>query len=439
MSDLAISVRGLGKRYRIGEGLPYKRLTEVISGLAANAFRGRGKRDGSSGARPHLWALRDVTFDVKQGEVVGVIGRNGAGKSTLFKVLSRITAMTEGQAEIHGRIGALLEVGTGFHPELTGRENVFLNGVILGMRRAEIARKFDEIVAFAEIERMLDTAVKHYSSGMYMRLAFAVAAHLDPEILLVDEVLAVGDAAFQRKCLNRMHDVGQEGRTVIFVSHNMPAVTRLCTRGILLDGGRVVKDGDIYDVTNHYLGSDVGSSADRRWPEPTGAPGDEVARLRSVRVLSDGRVTDTIDIRRPVTIEMTFWNLKPDAKLGAFLSFFNEQGVHLFVAPDFSEREWSARARPCGIFRTSCTVPGNVFAEGRVRVAAEVSTREPTYEIHFLEFDSVAFQIVDRGEPGSVRAGWGRPIPGAMRIETDWTTEYLGQEQALCEAEGGRR
>src|SRR5450759_3606935 len=246
-SDTALRVSGLSKSYRIGEKPEkYKTLRDTIAGLAGAPVRMlRAAAEGRSSPDRTIWALRDVSFDVKRGEVVGIIGRNGAGKSTLLKILSRITEPTEGQAEMHGRVGSLLEVGTGFHPELTGRENVFLNGAILGMRRTEIASKFDEIVAFAEIEKFMDTAVKHYSSGMYMRLAFAVAAFLEPEILLIDEVLAVGDVMFQKKCLGKMEDVARAGRTVLFVSHNMAAVRTLCNRGIVLHEGRVAETGNV--------------------------------------------------------------------------------------------------------------------------------------------------------------------------------------------------
>lgn len=247
MSDLAIRVEELGKRYRLGaHPQTYRSLREHLTRSAMRPFqRLKAALQGHSTivSRESIWALREVSFGVGTGEVVGVIGRNGAGKSTLLKILSRITEPTEGRAEIHGRVASLLEVGTGFHPELTGRENVYLNGAILGMTRAEIDRKFDEIVAFAEVERFLDTQVKHFSSGMYLRLAFAVAAHLEPEILLVDEVLAVGDASFQRKCLGQIDDFASSGRTVLFVSHNLAAVGRLCSRCILLDGGKVQADG----------------------------------------------------------------------------------------------------------------------------------------------------------------------------------------------------
>jgi lipopolysaccharide transport system ATP-binding protein len=245
-SELAIAVERLGKAYRLGVTAGGTTLREVLTGTAPKAAR-----DDTL-----LWALRDVGFSIDRGETVGIIGRNGAGKSTLLKLLSRITYPSEGEIRLYGRIGSLLEVGTGFHPELTGRENIHLNGTILGMRRHEIDKRFDEIVAFAEIERFLDTPVKRYSSGMYVRLAFAVAAHLDPEILVVDEVLAVGDAAFQRKCLGKMGEVArEEGRAVLFVSHNMVAVSALCSRGILLDGGRLVSDGPVNAVVPQYLRS----------------------------------------------------------------------------------------------------------------------------------------------------------------------------------------
>jgi homopolymeric O-antigen transport system ATP-binding protein len=257
VSDTAIHVEHLSKRYRLGQRERYGALRDTIAELASAPFRRLGAVGGRGVARAQdsIWALRDVSLDVKHGEVLGVIGHNGAGKSTLLKILSRITEPTEGRAEVFGRVGSLLEVGTGFHPELTGRENIYLNGAILGMKRSEIARRFDEMVAFAEVERFIDTPVKRYSSGMYLRLAFAVAAHLEPEILLVDEVLAVGDAAFQKKCLGRMGDVAREGRTVLFVSHNLPSIEKLCNRVIVIDGGRITMHGDPVTCIAAYLGT----------------------------------------------------------------------------------------------------------------------------------------------------------------------------------------
>jgi lipopolysaccharide transport system ATP-binding protein len=258
MGNLAIRAESLGKRYRIGgQRARYKTLRDTLTSAAAAPVRRLRSvlRDRSARASNEIiWALRDVSFDVGRGEIVGIIGRNGAGKSTLLKILSRITKPTVGYADVWGRVGSLLEVGTGFHPELTGRENIYLNGTILGMRRYEIAQKFDEIVAFAEVSKFVDTPVKHYSSGMYMRLAFSVAAHLEPEILLVDEVLAVGDLAFQKKCLGKMGEVAEQGRTVLFVSHNMAAIKQLCKTGILLHEGRILRQGPIGDVIQEYIG-----------------------------------------------------------------------------------------------------------------------------------------------------------------------------------------
>lgn len=276
----AVTVEGISKRYTLGLGGGYRRLTEVVT----DRFRSVGRGTAS---REELWALKDVSFEVGEGEVIGIIGRNGAGKSTLLKILSRITEPTSGRAVLHGRVGSLLEVGTGFHPELTGRENIFLNGAVLGMRKAEIARQFDEIVAFAEIDRFLDTPVKRYSSGMYVRLAFAVAAYLEPEILIVDEVLAVGDATFQKKCLGKMGDVAQSGRTVLFVSHNMAAVKALCSRGLVIEHGSVSCDGTVDKAIDEYLRSaqdlTLVDLADRRDRRGTGR-----VRLTSLEVRSAG-------------------------------------------------------------------------------------------------------------------------------------------------------
>jgi lipopolysaccharide transport system ATP-binding protein len=429
MSDIVIRAENLSKRYQIGERQEKLDLREVIASAVsapARIFRAR-KPEPANGDATHIWALKDVSFEIRQGEVVGIIGRNGAGKSTLLKILARVTKPTTGCAEVRGRMGSLLEVGTGFQGELTGRENTYLNGAILGMSKREVARKFDEIVAFAEIDKFIDTPVKHYSSGMYLRLAFAVAAHLETEILLVDEVLAVGDIAFQRKCLGKMGDVARAGRTVLFISHNMPAVTRLCQRGIVLEGGKIILDSDSLEAARRYSNSGPRTSAERRWGDVNSAPGDGVARLIAARVISEGVVAESVDIRNPVSVEMEFLNLKPGADLVSAFSFFNGDGVILFVSPDFNESQWGSKPRPRGVFRATCTVPGNLLAEGQVSVCAEVSTRNPHYEIHFLEYDCVTFQVFDRGLPGSVRANWGRNLPGVMRPALEWENLYLGQ------------
>ncbi|MDR7419643.1 MAG: ABC transporter ATP-binding protein, partial [Armatimonadota bacterium] len=278
MSGVAIRAEGLGKRYRLGRLQHYKTVRDTLSDVARAPVRWLSRRGRAhAGGDAIIWALRDVSFEIAAGAVVGVIGRNGAGKSTLLKILSRITEPTTGYAEIHGRVGSLLEVGTGFHPELTGRENVYLNGAILGMRRREIEARFDAIVAFAEVEPFIDTPVKYYSSGMYLRLAFAVAAHLEPEILLVDEVLAVGDAAFQRKCLAKMGTVAQEGRTVLFVTHNLGAVGQLCPATLWIDQGRVARFGPTGDVVQAYLASMQARRGQYEVPES--APAGHGARI----------------------------------------------------------------------------------------------------------------------------------------------------------------
>lgn len=425
--SIAISLEHVSKIYRLGQigtGTLSRDLEVWWARLRGkpNPLLRIGEREHANPQDDALLALRDVNFTVEQGDALGIIGRNGAGKSTLLKILSRVTAPTTGKVKVKGRIASLLEVGTGFHPELTGRENIQLNGAILGMSSAEIRRKFDEIVNFAEVEKFIDTPVKRYSSGMYVRLAFAVAAHLEAEILVMDEVLAVGDAEFQKKCLGKMGDVTQQGRTVLFVSHNMGAVTRLCRHAVWLEAGSVALMGDAIDVTNQYLVTGAGMTSQRHWDSPEKAPGDDVARLKSVRALSDGGVSDAVDIRKPVVIEMEYWNYKPEADLLAAFSFINEQGQILFVSADFNG---DGVKRP-GVHRARCSVPGNLFAEGRISVVAEVSTRHPVYQIHFLEWDSVCFNVIDQGQPGSVRADWGRNIPGLLRPALHWESEFLG-------------
>jgi lipopolysaccharide transport system ATP-binding protein len=386
-------------------------------------------RERAAARREEFWALRDVNLEVGQGEVVGIIGRNGAGKSTLLKILSRITEPTEGRIRLRGRTASLLEVATGFHPDLTGRENVFLNGAILSMTHAEIKRKFDEIVAFAEVEQFLDTPVKRYSTGMYVRLAFAVAAHLEPEILIVDEVLAVGDAAFQKKCLDKMDDVGHTGRTVLFVSHNMQAVTRLSQRCILLDHGCVRLDGPPSRVASAYLSSGVGATSAREWEDLATAPGDDVVRLRAVRVRSaDGELVDTIDIRHPVGIELDYEVLEPGHVFHPHFGLRNEDGVMLFVAQDV-DASWRRRRRPPGRYRSTGWIPGNLLAEGAISVLAVIMTLEPECG-HAVVPDVVLFRVVDPlTATDTARGDYPRPIPGVLRPLLTWKTEYVSESE----------
>ena len=422
-----IAAKEVAKQYRIsGTDVTYRTLRDSIADAAYAPFRRRAtaKKEPVS-----IWALENVSFTALEGEIIGIIGRNGAGKSTLLKILSRITEPTRGRVELFGKVASLLEVGTGFHPELTGRENVFLNGAILGMTRGEIARKFDEIVSFSGVETFIDTPVKRYSSGMYLRLAFAVAAHLEPDILIVDEVLAVGDASFQKKCLNKMSSVSQQGRTVLFVSHDMTAVTRLCPRAILLDRGRVLRDGPAHEIVSAYLTSDLGTTAARSWIGEMQAPGDEVTRLRAVRVRNDdGLVADAIDIRRPVRLEIEFEVIAPGHALAPNFHVFNEQGVNLFISNDL-DPEWRGRPRPVGVYTSTAWIPGNFLAEGTVIVGAAVSTLDPVV-VHFFEREAVAFQVVDNIDGDSARGDYAGPYPGVIRPALQWTTEYVPAENA---------
>lgn len=412
-SDLAIAVRGLGKAYTIHHHAPkHTTLTDALVDRVRHPFK---KALGET-----FWALRDINFDIRQGEVVGIIGRNGAGKSTLLKILSRITRPTNGSVYMYGRAASLLEVGTGFHPELTGRENIYLNGAILGMSRAEIRTKFDEIVAFADVEKFLDTPVKRYSSGMYVRLAFAVAAHLEPEILIVDEVLAVGDLEFQKKCMGKMQAVGQDGRTVLFVSHSMSAITRLCPRAILLDTGRVASDGPVSKVTSVYMSSGMGLIGVREWPELKIAPGNDIVRLRKIRVCtSSGQTMDSMDIRRPIGIEVTFDVLQEGNILVPNLVFTNEEGICVFHPHDWGA-DWRGKPRPKGRHLRTAWVSGNMLPEGTFVVGVALSSYNPL-NVHCYERDAVAFEVFDSLSGDSARGDYGGILPGVTRPILDWT------------------
>jgi lipopolysaccharide transport system ATP-binding protein len=368
MSDVAIRIEGLGKQYRIG-GLQARHATlrEQLSRTLTAPFRAlRRRREARSDQR--FWALRDVSFDVKRGEVVGIIGRNGAGKSTLLKILSRITEPTTGEVDLHGRVGSLLEVGTGFHPELTGRENVYLNGAILGMKRGEIARKFDEIVAFAEVGQFIDTPAKHYSSGMYMRLAFAVAAHLQPDILVVDEVLAVGDAQFQEKCLGKIGDIAGQGRTVLFVSHNMHAVSLLCGRAMLLRQGALICEGATQDVIAHY--EQTNAKAESGYWE--GCAGDDTLMLLSTELVNgtNGNVFRTDE---DITVRVQFRVGRPILGLVCAVEVCNHAHVRLaYSSYDDSEQPPPVPVQP-GVQTWEMTIPGNTLAAGTYQFGIDLA------------------------------------------------------------------
>ena len=432
MSNLAIRAERLGKRYRIGAAA--RKLTtarEAIAHFASAPFRNLTRlrrlssfRDGDT--TDIIWALRDVSFQLTHGEAIGIIGQNGAGKSTLLKVVSRITEPTTGRLELHGRVGSLLEVGTGFHPELTGRDNIFLNGSILGMDRSYIKRRFAEIVDFAGVEKFIDTPVKRYSSGMYVRLAFAVAAHLEPEILIVDEVLAVGDAAFQRKCLGKMNSVVGEGRTVLFVSHNMNAIEGLCRRALYLDGGSVARDGEAHAVINHYLQAAASSATDRYWPDLASAPGNERARLHRARVRPlNGSADDLITVDTDVLLEFEYWNLVAGARLNLSLHVRTLDGIIAFNTWSGEEPGWQDYEFPVGLYRNECRIPGGLLNDAEYRI--ELLVVEDSTDIAYRHEDVLVFAVRNVVQPG---VGWHGRVPGVVRPTLVWKTECLTRQPA---------
>ena len=422
--SLALRVHDLGKRYRLGTQIDaYATLRDLLADAVSASFR-RSKRKHHP-TDETLWALRHVSFELPQGKVLGIIGKNGAGKSTLLKILSRVTEPTEGYAEIRGRVGSLLEVGTGFHPELTGRENIYLNGAILGMRREEIDRKFDEIVAFSEIGRFLDTPVKRYSSGMYVRLAFAVAAHLEPEILVVDEVLAVGDAAFQRKCLGRMSDVAQGGRTVLFVSHNMSAILNLTEEAIVLDKGQIVFHGPTTEAVDFYLSSAMMRSGERVWqPEEVPAAAYPFRPL-ALRVKdARGRATDTVRSTEPVTVEVEYALDAPLRGLRVGIYLLSMRGEYAFTSFDTDDLDLFERweTRPAGRYISRCTIPADLLNGGRYLISVNASA----YGVkrYFHEDNAAAFVVDATGAPGSQ---WAEARPGVVRPRLAWEIEVEEQ------------
>ncbi len=424
MSDIVIQVDDLSKRYRLGV-IGGRRLVEDINRQWAR-LRGKpdpfikvdahqnGKSNGYSSEE--IWALRNVSFDVRQGEVLGFIGRNGAGKSTLFKILSRVTAPTSGQVRVKGRIASLLEVGTGFQPELTGRENTFLNGAILGMTKAEIRSKFDEIVEFAEVSKFIDTPVKRYSSGMYVRLAFAVAAHLEPEILIVDEVLAVGDAEFQKKCLGKMGDVASQGRTVLFVSHNMAAVQTLCRQAVFLREGRLIGQGEPADMIADYLECYTVQHQVSEWTNPAEAPGNDVVKIKCVKVVPDGEASDgIISMQHPIKIETEFWATKADRPVHIAYHLLNEQGVVVLTTGSETKKY------DPGIYRSAFHIPGGLLNSGIYYLKLLIV--ENGARTTFTRNDIASFNVVDM----SARGGAYVKEPGVVQPHLSWSTEGVGR------------
>lgn len=418
----AIQVSELSKRYRIRrtDGAAYRTLREEIVHAATAPLRWlTGKR-----APPpeDFWALRDVSFTVPPGEVMGVIGRNGAGKSTLLKILSRVTRPTHGRVEMRGRVGSLLEVGTGFHPELTGRENIFLSGAILGMKRRDIVSRFDEIVDFAGIERFLDTPVKRYSSGMYVRLGFSLAAHLAPDILIVDEVLAVGDAEFRRRCLGKMNAVASEGRTVVFVSHDLVAVEMLCRRVMVLANGQIAFDGGVREALGNYLPNLEAAAAERTWESPSVAPGNSIVRLKRVAVCDERNVpvAGAVERDQPLTVEIDYWNLTDDVSLGVTVVLYAPDGSCILSSLSNLDASWHGKPRKAGVYRSRCRLPVSLFNAGEILVTVLVWSEG--YTIALRRDDVVRFTV---SEDVASRGDYTGDLAGAIHPRLDWDTARL--------------
>lgn len=449
MPDTVLKVENLSKRYRLGtlgHGALYKDLQswwarvrgreDPNSRIPVSILQQIYSRQIAAGQPPesgpeasavpedagnpdYIWALQDVSFQVSRGEVVGIIGKNGAGKSTLLKLISQITAPTTGLIKIRGRVASLLEVGTGFHPELTGRENIYLNGTILGMTRKEIDSKFDEIVAFSEMDRFIDTPVKRYSSGMYVRLAFSVAAHLEPDIFLIDEVLAVGDIAFQKKCFGKMDDVSRSGRTIFFVSHNLSAITSLCSTALLLDRGCLLRQGPTEEVVSAYVHSTLNASGEVRWDNPREAPGTAEVSLAGLALCDEaGRPVSVANIEKDLNLLIRYFCSVPGLKFRCEAAFYR-QGVCAFTTLEPFELERPAR----GHFTSSVRLPGNLLAEGDYTVAVTLYTsREKKLVFCRLE-NALIFQVFDPLTGRSARGDFTRKIEGSLRPKLEWRLE----------------
>jgi lipopolysaccharide transport system ATP-binding protein len=425
MSAPVISVENLGKQYVIGQQRSRSDgLRHAIEEALRNPLQWFRNRKQEA-ARNEFWALKNVSFEVQQGDVVGIIGRNGAGKSTLLKLLSRITEPTMGRIALRGRIASLLEVGTGFHQELTGRENIYLNGAILGMSRNEIRRKFDEIVEFSEVEKFLDMPVKRYSSGMYVRLAFAVAAHLEPDILVIDEVLAVGDSAFQQKCLGKIDQVStREGRTVLFVSHNMGVISRLCKTTVLLESGRLRAVGETTEMISHYLNSGANVQGARTWAMHSEAE-DCAFMPRSLRVRNElGTVGTEIDITKPILVEFSYRVTRQIPRFRISLRFLGSDGSVAFHSADSTHPNYDEKPNVPGDYVTRCTIPGNLLNEGQYWIT--VSADVPFQQTLFVEETAVAFTVA---QTGGVNSRFSEKWPGAVCPRLEWHTEGSPRER----------
>jgi lipopolysaccharide transport system ATP-binding protein len=450
MSEAIISVENISKEYRLGtigsstfyrdvqswtarllgKDDPNARLKLKSSGLSDGWYK--GAKEQRRVERPgYFWALSDVSFEVRRGEILGIIGKNGAGKSTLLKILSRVTSPTAGLIKMKGRVASLLEVGTGFHPELTGRENVFLNGAILGLTKGEIVARLPEIVDFSELGQFVDTPVKRYSSGMYMRLAFSVAAHLEPDILIVDEVLAVGDASFQQKCMGKMSSVARTGRTILLVSHNMTSVNNLCHRAILISKGQVIREGLPTDLTSYYLMEGGQGEGEKVWSDVNTAPGDETARLRRVAILQEPHYlpTASVDVNREIIIEFEYHNYEEGQRLYTALHLLDHMGAPLLSSSNFNSTSltddpWTNQPHPVGRYKTRCIIPA-FFLNYLTYSITPILGRYPVKSVG-AEVAAISFTVNNTGEMSIEDSN----LPcGVIRPKLAWQTNQLKYKQ----------
>jgi len=415
-----IEIENLSKEYTLFHKLPYHTLRDTLTNIVKkplNILQGKNK----SQKQEKFLALNNINLEINEGERVGIIGRNGAGKSTLLKILSKITPPTTGEIRLRGRVASLLEVGTGFHPELTGRENIYLNGAILGMKQKEIAKKFDEIVDFSEIEKFLDTPVKRYSSGMYVRLAFAVAAHLEPEILIVDEVLAVGDAQFQKKCLGKMEDVANQGRTILFVSHNMAAIRSLCSRAILIDNGKIIADDQSSCVIQKYINNQIENILNREWENEKTAPQNNSIILKKASIIDEiGRPHREVHTDTSFILEVQFHTKTEDATAGFAIILFDAENNCVLSSISNHEKNWYGKSMPKGIYASKCKIPANLLNNGRISITINLFSKG--FSDAVTASDVLKIDILDGP---SVRGDFYGDFGGKIRPLFDWETQLI--------------
>lgn len=408
-----IEIQNLGKQYKLAVAQPYMALRDVISGSVKKILRSE-KRNTEK-----FWALQDINMDIKAGDRTGIIGRNGAGKSTLLKIISRITPPTTGKAIIRGRVGSLLEVGTGFHPELTGRENIYLNGSILGLKKAEINRQFDAIVDFSGVEKFIETPLKYYSSGMQLRLAFSVAAHLDPEILLIDEVLAVGDLEFQKKCLGKMEEVSKkEGRTILFVSHNMDSIRKFCPTTVLMDGGKIISIGNTEKVINEYVAKHLQTRSEMVWENGVSSFNKEVTLHKAYLHNEKGSLLSRFDTTEKIGITLEYKVLKDDSIFTHGINLYNQENINIFNSHDVTS-SIRLEKRKSGNYKATAWIPGNLLPEGIFSLSVALFLPNPV-DILVHEHDALTFEIFTDFSKHSARGNYADDFPGIVRPLIQW-------------------